>query len=281
MAKDGRRPGRLYVVATPIGNLEDLTLRAARIFSEVTLVAAEDTRVTGKLLAHIGVKVPMLSYRDENERREAPRLVERLLAGEDIALASDAGTPCISDPGYRLVRAAALAGIEVVAVAGPSALTAFLSAAGLATDRFSFEGFAPTREMARAKLLESLQGCGRTVVFYESPRRVVRLLNDIASALGDPFVAVGRELTKLHEEVRRGAASEIAQYYSERPPKGELVVGIEIPAVAVELVGEALDEAVAERARQGLSAKDITAALRDQGAARREVYAAYQRFNEK
>lgn len=274
----GERRGRLYVVATPIGNLEDITLRAARVLGEVALVAAEDTRVTGRLLAHLGIKVPMLSYRDENERRQAPALVKRLLAGEDVALTSDAGTPCISDPGYRLVRAAADAGVEVVAVAGPSAVTALLSAAGLTTDRFSFEGFVPSRQSARRRLFKELGTQAGTVVFYESPRRLVASLDDLAEVLDDPFVAVGRELTKMHEEILRGKASQIRDHFLAEPPRGEVVVGVEVPALNRDLDGEELIAAVTERAARGESARDTAVALRERGASRRAVYAIYQQL---
>ena len=164
-------PGKLYVVGTPIGNMGDLSARAAEMLAAADVIAAEDTRVTGRLLQRTGIHAKLVSYRDENERTLAPRLVRDLLDGKTIALVSDAGTPCISDPGYRLVRAAAEAGVEVVAVPGPSALVALLSVSGLPTDRFSFEGFPPPRAGARAEALAALRGSARTAVFFESPRR--------------------------------------------------------------------------------------------------------------
>jgi 16S rRNA (cytidine1402-2'-O)-methyltransferase len=267
-----REAGRLWVVATPIGNLEDLSPRAARVLAEVDLVAAEDTRVTGKLLARLGVSAEMVSYREQTERRLADALVARMQAGASIALVSDAGTPCISDPGYRLVAAAAAAGLEVVAVPGPSSVMALLAISGLPTDRFLFEGFAPTRAAARRARLEELAGCGATVVFLESPRRVVALLDDVAEALGDPRVAVGRELTKLYEEVVRGRASEVATRWRDKPPKGELAVAIDVPRREASLSGAPLEAEVARRLAGGESVRDIARALKDRGASRREIY---------
>jgi 16S rRNA (cytidine1402-2'-O)-methyltransferase len=238
----------------------------------VDLVAAEDTRVTGRLLEHAGVRARKLSYRDQNEQARTPELVRRLLAGENIALVSDAGTPSISDPGYRLVRAAAEAGIEVVAVAGPSAVVALLSVAGLATDRFSFEGFAPSRKVARRKEFQSWRAAGRTVVFYESPHRMVVALGDLAEVLDDPPVAVGRELTKRHEEVLRGRASEVAAAIQAKGARGEFVVAVSVAAEAADLGAETVAEQVRRLHEQGLSARDIAAELKPLGAARRDVY---------
>ncbi|MFT4572065.1 MAG: 16S rRNA (cytidine1402-2'-O)-methyltransferase [Hyphomicrobiaceae bacterium] len=280
---EGRRQdgaGCLYVVATPIGNLEDLSPRAARILAEVDLIAAEDTRVTGKLLARAVVKTPTVSYREENERRLSVTLVERIQGGESIALVSDAGTPCISDPGYRLVAAAAEAGLEIVSVPGPSSVIALLSIAGLPTDRFSFEGFAPTKTVARRKVLTRLIGSGGTAVFLESPRRLVAFLDEVAAVFGDPRVAVGRELTKLYEEVVRGRASEVAERWRAAPPKGEVTVAVEIPAAEAELTGEALKIEVAKRVRAGETTRDIVVALKEYGVPRREVYALVQALAE-
>ena len=270
--------GRLFVVATPIGNMGDLSPRASEVLAAVDIVAAEDTRVTGKLLARIGAKKRMVSYREQTEHRLSQELVGRMLEGESVALVSDAGTPTISDPGYRLVHAAAEAGVEVVSVPGPSAAIALLSVSGLATDRFRFEGFPPPRDAARTRLLESLAGSATTVVFYESPRRVARFLREVAAALGDPPVAVGRELTKMHEEVVRGTASEVAEHFSAAEPRGEFVIAVRVEARDETLAGDALDEAVAALASQGLSAREIAAQLKPRGAHRRDVYAALQRI---
>ena len=270
--------GRLFVVATPIGNMGDLAPRAVEVLAAVDVVAAEDTRITGKLLARIHVKKRMVSYREQTERRLSQQLVERMLAGESVALVSDAGTPTISDPGYRLVHAAAEAGIEVVAIPGPSAVIALLSVAGLPTDRFRFEGFPPPRAAARRRLLEGLRGAGTTVVFYESPHRIVDFLGELGAVLGDPQVAVGRELTKMHEEVVRGAASNVAARFSEREPRGEFVVAVRVEEEAGELAGDALTREVEALASQGLAAREIAARLKPRGAHRRDVYEALRRI---
>jgi len=269
--------GTLYVVATPIGNLGDISSRAAKTLGAVDVIAAEDTRVTRKLLDRIGVAAKLVSYRDENERRLAAVLVERLQAGESVALVSDAGTPCISDPGYRLVRAAAEAGIEVVSVPGPSSVLALLSVSGLPTDRFSFEGFPPTKPGARRALLQSLRGGGRTVVFFESPRRALRLLEDIDETLANPSVAVGRELTKMHEEVLRGSAREVASVLRERDgARGEFVIAVALDeATAVEAPNaDDLRKEVGRLLEKGLSARDAAEQLREHGVSRQDVYEA-------
>ncbi len=270
--------GRLYVVATPIGNMGDLSPRAIEILGSVDVIAAEDTRVTGRLLERIGVKKRMVSYREETERRLAPGLVARLTEGQSIALVSDAGTPGVSDPGYRLVRAAADAGVEVVTVPGPSAVVALLSISGLPTDRFAYEGFAPSKASARRHALERLRGAGRTVVFFESPHRVIALLEDIADILGDPPVAVGRELTKLYEEVLRGSASEIAAHFTTHAPRGEFSVAVHLEAAETELAGDELERRVAALIAEGRTTREIAAALKPSGAHHREIYAVVQRL---
>jgi 16S rRNA (cytidine1402-2'-O)-methyltransferase len=203
--------GRLYVVATPIGNLGDLSARARAILESCSVVAAEDTRHSGALLAHVGLKKPLVSLHDHNETQRAPELIAQLLAGASIALVSDAGTPAISDPGFDLVRLAAAAGVEVVAVPGPCAAIAALSIGGLPTDRFCFEGFLPARASPRRSRLEHLKSESRTLVFYESPHRVVDSLEDCAAAFGLARPAmVAREITKLHETTYRGSLGELA-----------------------------------------------------------------------
>jgi 16S rRNA (cytidine1402-2'-O)-methyltransferase len=268
-----RPTGRLFVVATPIGNLGDLTPRAIETLRAADVIAAEDTRVTRRLLAHAGIHARLLSYRDANEAKLAPELVRRMSEGESVALVTDAGTPAVSDPGYRLVRAAAEAGIEVVTIPGPSAVIALLSISGLPTDRFSFEGFPPPARGARTAMLEALRGADRTVVFYESPRRVVALLREIAAALEDPEVAVGRELTKLHEEVLRGRASEVAERLDSKGPRGELAIAVHVPAATH---GAACEEDLTEEVRKlveaGRSARDIAERMKPQGVPRRRVY---------
>lgn len=231
--------GVLYVVATPIGNLEDVTLRALRVLREVDLVAAEDTRRTRALLAHHGIARPVTSYYDAVERRRAPALAARLAAGTRIALVTDAGTPGLADPGYHLVRAALAAGVPVVPVPGPSALTALLSVAGIPADRFAFEGFLPSRAAARAARLRALAAEPRALVFYEAARRLDAFLADAAEALGDREAVVGRELTKRFEEIVRGRLSELRGRFAAAPPRGEVVVLIagagEAPAEAGDL----------------------------------------------
>lgn len=202
--------GRLYVVATPIGNLADLSPRARDTLAACALVAAEDTRHTGQLLKASGIRTPLQSLHDHNERQRIPELLARLAAGASIALVSDAGTPAISDPGFELVRAAAAAGVEVVAVPGPCAAVAALSIGALPTDRFCFDGFLPARATARRARLDALAAESRTLVFYESPHRVVEMLEDCVAAFGGQRpAALARELTKLHETVYRGTLEEL------------------------------------------------------------------------
>jgi 16S rRNA (cytidine1402-2'-O)-methyltransferase len=201
--------GTLFVVATPIGNLEDLSPRAARVMAEVAVVAAEDTRHTARLLRHLQITAQTVSFHEHNERQRIPALVGRLLAGEHVALVSDAGTPGVSAPGFRLVRAAIDAGIRVEPVPGPSALVAALVVSGLPTDRFVFEGFSPARQSARRAWLDRLADEPRTIIYYEAPHRLRESLEDLRDRLGDRPVAVARELTKVHEEVLRGTVAEV------------------------------------------------------------------------
>ena len=219
--------GHLYVVGTPIGNLADLSQRARETLGSVDLVAAEDTRRTGRLLAHLGLKVRMLSFFEGNERQRIDELLDRLREGERVALVSDAGMPAVSDPGFRLLRAAVDAGVEISVVPGPSAVTAALVVSGLPTDRWVFEGFLPRRPSERRERLRALAHDPRTVVLFESPLRVITLLRDVLVELGDRRAAVARELTKLHEEVVRGRVSEVIASLLDSEPRGELVVVIE------------------------------------------------------
>jgi len=217
--------GRLFVVATPIGNLADITYRAVAVLGEVSIVAAEDTRRSGKLLAHYRITTPLVRYHEHNARRQVDVLLEKLQGGSDVALISDAGTPGIADPGYRLVRACHAAGIIVVAVPGPSALVAALSIAGVPTDRFTFEGFLPAKAKARQKRLQEKALADNTLVFYETPHRLVAALQDLAAACGpDRLLVVARELTKLHEEIFRGSVAEAAEHFATEKVKGELVL---------------------------------------------------------
>jgi 16S rRNA (cytidine1402-2'-O)-methyltransferase len=219
--------GTLYVVATPIGNLEDITYRAVRILNEVDLVAAEDTRHSRKLFAHFGIQKPLISCHDHNEQQRQEELVRRLQSGEDIALISDAGTPCIADPGYRLIASCHTAGITVVPIPGPSALITALSAAGVSTERFAFEGYLPQKAKARADLFRQLNGEQRTLVFYEAPHRLAATLADLVEILGaERPLVVARELTKMYEEFFRGTAAEAVTRFNLEPARGELVLVI-------------------------------------------------------
>jgi 16S rRNA (cytidine1402-2'-O)-methyltransferase len=219
--------GVLYLVGTPIGNLGDLSDRARSTLAAVALIAAEDTRRTGRLLKSAGVRAPLLSMFEGNEERRAAEVVARLEAGDDVAVVTDGGMPSVSDPGYRVVRLAIDRGIDVRVVPGPSAAVAALVVSGLPTDRFVFEGFLPRRPGERARRLREVRHDPRTVVVFESPRRVPALLRDVVAVLGDRRVAVCRELTKLHEEVIRGRAAEVLASLGDRPLRGEVVVVIE------------------------------------------------------
>jgi len=215
-------PGTLYVVATPIGNLQDITLRALDVLKAVNLVAAEDTRKTARLLGHFGLSAPLISYHEYNEAARAPGLLQRLIQGESIALVSNAGTPGVSDPGYRLVRAAANEGLRVVPVPGVTAAAAALSVSGLATDAFVFEGFLAKKAGRRLQQIETLASETRTVILYESPQRIRALIEELITAFGDRPAVLAREMTKLHEEFIRGRLSEVlAALRSRAEIKGE------------------------------------------------------------
>lgn len=219
--------GVLYIVSTPIGNLEDISFRALRVLKEVTTVAAEDTRHTKTLLAHYGIGTPLTSYHDFNKEEKAPVLLERLKEGHSVALVSDAGTPTISDPGYFLITQALAAGITVVPVPGPSAVLAALAASGLPTDAFVFEGFLPRKSGPRRRLLESLRDERRTVIVFESPHRLRSSLELIREILGERRIVLARELTKVHEELLRGTADELLKALGTRTIRGELTLVLE------------------------------------------------------
>lgn len=264
--------GRLFVVATPIGNMADITLRAVRVLGDVDLVAAEDTRTTRKLLSHHGIKTPLISYHDHNEALRTPELLHRIENGQSIAIVSEAGTPSISDPGYRLIREAISAGISVEPVPGPSALLAAVVVSGLPSDAFVFEGFLPRRAGERRRRLDELAAERRTLVFFEAPHRLDKTLADMLEVLGDRQVALCRELTKIHEEVRRGLLSELVSELQRRPVKGELVLVVE---GAMEVAGD-MDAAVTETVElvaSGQSVREATRAVAEQrGVARRALY---------
>jgi 16S rRNA (cytidine1402-2'-O)-methyltransferase len=220
--------GTLYLVSTPIGNLEDVTRRALRVLAEADLVACEDTRYTRKLLDHYGIKTKTISYHEHNERERAEELAARLAAGESIALVSDAGTPNISDPGFRLVRAAIERGANVVPIPGATALVAALTTSGLPTDEFYFGGFLPARSAARRAKLSQLRSFPATLIFYEAPHRIADTLRDAREVLGERDATVARELTKLHEEIARGRLSELVEKFSgEHAARGEMVIIID------------------------------------------------------
>ncbi len=222
------KPGTLYVVGTPIGNLEDMTFRGVRILQEVDLIAAEDTRHTGKLLQHFQIQTPQISYHDHNRRSRIPEILSHLQQGKAIALVSDAGMPGISDPGYELVKACIDEGISVVPIPGVSAAITALSAAGLPTDKFLFAGFLPPKTQQRRSQLELLKTEPHTLIFYESPHRLRQTLQDLAEVLGsERQIVLGRELTKFYEEFWRGKLSEVVTVYEHKQPQGEytLVVG--------------------------------------------------------
>jgi 16S rRNA (cytidine1402-2'-O)-methyltransferase len=214
----------LYLVATPIGNLEDITLRAIRTLKECDVVAAEDTRRTGLLLKHFAISKPMLSYFQFNEARRSEEILERLGRGEKVALVTDAGSPAISDPGERVVRAAVAAGFRVETVPGPSALIAALTASGLSTAEFHFAGFLPHKSGQRRKVLEGLKGLPGTLVFYESPYRIEKILGELSEIFPDRMVVLARELTKKFEEFLRGTPAELLEITRKRSLKGEFVV---------------------------------------------------------
>jgi len=219
--------GTLYVVSTPIGNLEDITLRALRILKEVAIIAAEDTRHTQKLLSHFDIHTTLTSYHDFNKEEKTPVLLSKMAEGASIAIVADAGTPTLSDPGFYLIREAIRAGLPVSPIPGPAAAIAALAVSGLPPDRFLFEGFLPKKKGARARKLEQLKPDPRTLIFYESPFRIVGLLEEIKSILGDRPVVVAREMTKVFEEFIRGTVTEVLEKLGKKTVKGEitLVVG--------------------------------------------------------
>ncbi|HMR30006.1 MAG TPA: 16S rRNA (cytidine(1402)-2'-O)-methyltransferase [Geminicoccaceae bacterium] len=266
--------GRLAVVATPIGNLGDVSPRAAQTLAEADLVVCEDSRVTGRLLQHLDLHKPMLAYHDHNAAQMRPRLLAALGEGKLLALVSDAGTPGISDPGHKLVREAAEAGFEIVAVPGPSAVVAALSIAGLPTDRFLFAGFLPSRAAARRAALEELRAVPATLVLYEAPQRVAECLADAAAVLGPRPAALARELTKRFEEVRRGdLAGLAAEMAAGTTPKGEMVLVIGRADTTAVLDDAAVDAALAEALATCGPSEAAAAVAAMAGRPRREVYA--------
>lgn len=266
----------LYLVSTPIGNLEDITLRALRVLKDVNLIACEDTRHTRRLLDHFGISKPTISYHEHNEQARAEELVQRLLAGESIAIVSDAGTPGISDPAYRIVTAAIEADITIVPIPGAVALIAGLTASGLPTDSFLFAGFLPHKKMARRAKLEELSGQRATLVFYEAPHRIRETLADALEIFGDRQSAIARELTKLHEQFIRGDLSTLIAHFNAHEPRGEMVLVIAgsgddnlLPVTS----GSITEQVEQLMSAAGLSRNDaIKQAAKSRGLSKRDAY---------
>ncbi len=268
-------PG-LHLVATPIGNLGDFSARAIAVLKGADVIACEDTRVTGKLTHAFGIETPLIAYHEHNAERMRPRILARLKAGERVALVSDAGTPLISDPGYKLVREVAAERIPVIAVPGPSAALAALIVSGLPTDRFFFQGFLPAKSGARKTILAEIGVIPATLIVFEAARRLDDTLAEMASVLGEREAAVGRELTKLHEEVQRGTFSALAAHYAAHPGKGEAVIVIAPPSPKVfDAVTEAdaLDRRLVELLETMAVKEAATVAAGEFHLPRRDVYA--------
>lgn len=267
--------GKLYIVATPIGNLEDITLRAIRILKEVDLIACEDTRVTKKLLSHYQIEKPLTGYHEHNEKEKAEELVTLLESGKNIALVSDAGTPGVSDPGYRLVSLASEKGIEVISIPGASAAVAALSVSGLPTSSFTFFGFLPKSDKKRIEFLEIIREYPETLILYESPRRVLKTLENIFDILGDRRVSASRELTKMFEETLRGRASRIIEVLKEKKEvKGEFTIVVEgMSDKDKEVSSETIQEQLGIYKERGFSLKDaVKETCKNFGISRNRVY---------
>jgi 16S rRNA (cytidine1402-2'-O)-methyltransferase len=265
--------GLLYIVATPIGNLEDITLRALRALKEADLIAAEDTRHTKILLAHYDIRTPLASYHEHNEKTKAATLVEQLMAGKTIALVSDAGTPTISDPGYRVIAAAVAAGIKVVPVPGAAAFVAALSASGLPTDRFVFEGFLSNKKKQRRACLRALVNETRTLIFYEAPHRLNESLGDIYELLGDREIVIAREVSKIHEEFLRGGVSELIAKLADQEVRGEITLIIKGTTGAAAVSDETIKTEIGQLKADGLRVKEIADILGEKYAlAKRDIY---------
>lgn len=270
----GLAPG-LYIVATPIGNAADITLRALDVLKQVDAIACEDTRVTSRLLAIHGIARPLVPYHEHNAAAMRPKLVARLAGGERIALVSDAGTPLLSDPGYRLVRACIDASVAITTLPGPSAAIAALTLAGQPTNRVLFAGFLPAKAAARRKALAEIANLDATLVFYEAPHRLVESLADMAAVLGTREAAVAREITKLFEEVRRASLHDLAAHYAAAgPPRGEIMLVIGPPGAAPAITADVIDRALSEALAAGQSLRDAAEMVATaNGLSKRAVYA--------
>ncbi len=267
--------GTLYLVATPIGNLEDITLRGVRTLTQADFIAAEDTRVTAKLLNHLGISKPMVSYYEHNLRERGMLIISRILAGEVCALVSDAGSPCVSDPGEDLVRLAVEHGIDVYVIPGACAAVSALSLSGLCTSRFCFEGFLTVGKSGREERLNALKNEQRTIILYEAPHKLMRTLSDLLDALGNRRISVARELTKLHEEVIRTDINGAIEHFTEITPRGELVLVVEgapeLEAAVISL--ECAVERVHELAGEGMALSQAAKlAAKETGYPKSELY---------
>lgn len=266
-------PGILYIVATPIGNLDDITLRALRILKEVDVVAAEDTRHTQILLRHHDIHKPLTSYHEHNERAKSQELITRLERGQNIALVSDAGTPAISDPGFRLVVQAIRAGVRIIPIPGASAVTAVLSGSGLPTDRFVFEGFLPAKKKQRRERLQTLRDERRTLIFYEAPHRLKEALGDILELLGNRDAVLAREVSKVHEEFLRGPVSELIRALASGDVRGEVTLIISGSAGASRVNEDLLKTEIGKLKGEGLRVKEIAEVLGEKfGYPKKEIY---------
>lgn len=270
--KSQSRHGELFLVATPIGNLRDITLRALEVLQSVDRIACEDTRTSGVLLKHYGIQTAMTSYHTHNETQASGQLAAQLLAGERIALICDAGTPLLSDPGALLVRAAIAAGIRVTPIPGASALLAALCIAGLPTETFYYAGFLPNKTTPRRTVVAALAAVPASLVFYEAPHRLLDSLTDLAALLGNRAAAVGRELTKMHEECVRGSLTEIIDHFTQHAPRGESVVIVQGAAPAAAMNDAQVDSAL-KREMATLSLKEAVASVAEHsGRARSDIY---------
>lgn len=266
-------PGILYIVPTPIGNLEDITLRALRVLKEVDLIAAEDTRHTQHLLTHFGIHKPLTSYHEHNEREKAFSLVVRIKSGANIALVSDAGTPAIADPGFRLVVAAIRAGIQIVPLPGASALATVLSASGLPTDRFLFEGFLPAKKHERKAKLQALRDVSATLAFYEAPHRLNDTLGDMQQILGEREIVIAREVSKIHEEFLRGKVGEVINQLAGRDVKGEITIVVHGSTGEAQVSEAQLRSEIRRLTDEQMGVKEISELLGERyGLSKREVY---------
>ena len=271
--KSQHRTGELFLVATPIGNLKDITLRAIETLQAVDRIACEDTRTSGVLLKHYGIKTPMTAYHTHNEAQATEQLVAQLAAGQRIALISDAGTPLLSDPGARLVRAAIEAGVRVTPIPGASALLSALSVAGLPAEQFFYAGFLPNKSGARKAALEALITIPATLVFYEAPHRLLDSLADIQAVYGERETAVARELTKLHEECVRGTVTEVIAHFEAHNPRGECVIVVNGAAPLAALTDGEIDTALCDAMQESSLKQAVAEVAKSSGRAKSDVYA--------